>query len=625
MRRTRLSALLALVLLVGGAARSDRRPAQAASGREPVIVIPGMAGSELSAGAAFHLGVDNGHGGVYSRDYASGEKVWVNILQAALPGDDDYFDVLKLYPDGRTAVAPELRVSDIYHSAYDDLVAYLGRQGYEQGVDLWLFPYDWRRDIRATAEDLDALVTQALVSANGGRSDPSTWTILKADIVAHSMGGLVGRYYISDAARGARIDQLITLGSPQLGAAKFLKTLIYGDDFGSTFLGLGLNADEVRDVVQNMPGAMQLLPSRAFYRYYDNSAGDRLSLFVEDRDVDGDSQASGVLDYGGVKQLLLNLGKNRAVIGMAEDYHDAIDQPWNRLFLPLLSVGAQTVSPTLAMTPPGAGLGEQSDTANGVRWDALIGYGYATLGQIHEYVGDCGGEACAKRDELPVDGDGTVAVMSAEMGDAQRNNLIASGARLWYVQRQHSDLVKAYYVLGVPSGDGPGLAWVGAILRGATPTTAEIKPSASLSGVWVAALGRVALEARDRVGQASGRTPGQDRARAEIGGSRYERLPGSEFAFLKPGQPYTLALRAEHAGSVDLKLRVLAGGQVVRTLLYANVQLGPNGLARLALPPVLDGADMLPALQIDANGDGVFETLARAPTVLGGQADRVLP
>jgi hypothetical protein len=129
MRRTRLSALLALVLLVGGAAWSNRRPAQAASGREPVIVIPGMAGSELSAGAAFHLGVDNGHGGVYSRDYASGEKVWVNILQAALPGDDDYFDALKLYPDGRTAVAPELRVSDIYHPGYDDLVAYLGRQG----------------------------------------------------------------------------------------------------------------------------------------------------------------------------------------------------------------------------------------------------------------------------------------------------------------------------------------------------------------------------------------------------------------------------------------------------------------------------------------------------------------
>jgi hypothetical protein len=384
-----------------------------------------------------------------------------------------------------------------------------------------------------------------------------------------------------------------------------------------------LNADDVRDVVQNMPGAMQLLPSRAFYRYYDNSARDRLSLFVEDRDVDGDSQASGVLDYGGVKQLLLNLGKNRAVIGMAEDYHDAIDQPWNRVFLPLLRVGMQTVSPTLAMPP--AGFGEQSDRTNGVRWDALIGYGYATLGQIHEYVGDCGGSACSKRDELPVDGDGTVAVMSAEMGDAQRNNLIASGARLWYVQRQHSDLVKADYVLGVRSGDGPALAWVGAILRGATPPAVETKPSASLSGVWVAALGAVALEARDRAGQATGRMPGQDRARAEIGGSRYERLPGSEFAFLKPGQPYTLAMRAEHAGSVDLKLRVLAGGQVVRTLLYANVQLGPNGLARLALQPGLGRADMLPVLQIDANGDGEFETLARAPTVLGGQADRVFP
>jgi Lecithin:cholesterol acyltransferase len=623
MGRTRLSSLLALALIVGGATWIDRRPAQAASGREPVIVIPGVAGSELSVGAAFHLGVDDGHGGVYSRNYAASEKVWVNVLQAALPGDDDYFDALKLYPDGRTAVAPALRVSDIYHSAYDDLVEYLGRQGYEQGVDLWLFPYDWRRDIRATAEDLDAMVTRALVAANGGRSDPSTWTIRKADIVAHSMGGLVGRYYISDAGRAARIDQLITLGSPQFGAAKFLKTLVYGDDFGSTFLGLGLNADEVRDVVQNMPGAMQLLPSRAFYGYYDGSGGDRLGPFVEDRDIDGDGQASGALDYGGVKQLLLNLGKNRAVIEMAQDYHDAIDRPWNRVFLPLLSADTQTISSTLAITPRRGGPREQAagltsscsygcgpmpnDTANGVRWEALIGYGYATLGQIREYVGDCGGEACVKRDELPVDGDGTVAIMSAAMGDPQRNNLIASGARLWYVQRQHGDLVNADYILGVRSADGPALTWLGAILRGTAPTTAEAAPSAALSGVWVAALGPVALEARDREGRTTGRARGQDRARAEISGSRYERLPESEFAFLRPGQPYTLVLRAERAASVDLKLRLLAGGQVARTILYAGVRLGPNGLARLALPPAPAGADTLPALQIDANGDGTFE------------------
>jgi hypothetical protein len=51
-------------------------------------------------------------------------------------------------------------------------------------------------------------------------------------------------------------------------------------------------------------------------------------------------------------------------------------------------------------------------------------------------------------------------------------------------------------------------------------------------------------------------------------------------------------------------------------LVYANVRLGPNGLARLALPPALNGSAMLPALQIDANGDGVFETLARAPNHL---------
>src|SRR5215211_6387947 len=136
-----LSGMSMLIALVA----HDAPYASAAPTREPVIVLPGLAGSEFTAARAFHLGVDDGHGGSYSHDYSADEKVWVNVWQIALPGADDYLDALKLQPDGRTAVAPDLIVSGLYQSTYGDLVAYLQRQGYVLDRDLFVFPYDWRR------------------------------------------------------------------------------------------------------------------------------------------------------------------------------------------------------------------------------------------------------------------------------------------------------------------------------------------------------------------------------------------------------------------------------------------------------------------------------------------------
>jgi pimeloyl-ACP methyl ester carboxylesterase len=287
----------------------------AAIGREPVIVIPGLGGSEFAATTAFSLNVDNGHGGTFQRSYSAGEKVWVNTFQILLPGDDDYLDALKLRSDGMTPVAPAVQISGLYWDAYGDLVDYLQRQGYVMGTDLWLFPYDWRQDVEVTSRRLDLLITHALVAANGGQSDPAAWSIRRVDIVAHSLGGLVGRAYIADPVRAGRVDQLITLGAPEFGATKALKALVYGDQFGPWFLGIGLNPAEIKDLSQNMASGMQLLPSRAYDRLYDNSDSTRLRPWVEDRDIDGDGTALGVLGYDQTNALLQRLQRTSSCWG----------------------------------------------------------------------------------------------------------------------------------------------------------------------------------------------------------------------------------------------------------------------------------------------------------------------
>jgi hypothetical protein len=323
------------------------------------------------------------------------------------------------------------------------------------------------------------------------------------------------------------------------------------------------------------------------------------------------------------------LRKNATVMNMAETWHDATD-------------------------------GQRHGGVNGVRWAALVGYGYGTPGQIREYTGSCltwtGYKSCPKRDETPVDGDGTVAVMSAAIGDPWRATLLNSGAQLWYLQRGHGDLVKRDYTLGVTTGDGPALQWIGDLLRGtlamtssAVSSTQTVDPAMSaalasvestaqrapentnvergprnkLAGAWIAALGPVSLQVQDVDGRATGRARGQASAATEIPDSNYEQLPGSGFVFVKRDGAYTINLTAEEAGSTDLKVRVLGNGKVERTAVYLGIKLNANGRAQLAVKRGTGRAASpagWPALQIDADGDGVFETSMSPSAVLDATA-----
>ena len=104
----------------------------------------------------------------------------------------------------------------------------------------------------------------------------------------------------------------------------------------------------------------------------------RLRPWVEDRDIDGDGGALGVLGYDQTNELLLRLRKNELLLARARNFYDTLDP-------------------------------QVDGELNGVRWSALVGYGSDTLGQIREYTGLCltwwWYQPCPKRDEVPIDGD----------------------------------------------------------------------------------------------------------------------------------------------------------------------------------------------------------------------------
>ncbi len=159
----------------------------------------------------------------------------------------------------------------IYDEIIDTLVEYGGYQLSQIGTaavgqrNLYVFDYDWRQDNVHNAQQLAQYITQVLATHPKHE---------KVDVVAHSMGGLILRYYqrFGDQDVLDRLDSLdetnrqqlsqahhirhaIFLGTPQLGSVKSVTRLQHGFDFNLRNIPV--------EVQITMPSVYQLLPHPA--------------------------------------------------------------------------------------------------------------------------------------------------------------------------------------------------------------------------------------------------------------------------------------------------------------------------------------------------------------------------
>lgn len=143
----------------------------------------------------------------------------------------------------------------------------------------YIFLYDWRQDIVETSRRLDALIEQV-------RRDfgvPS----LQVDMVAHSLGGLVARYFVRygtedvladdtmpspDSAAGP-VRRLILLGVPNFGSAQAFRVLDRGYP-----IGLGSIPPEA---TATFPSTFQVLPHSVADNFI-NAEGKPVSVDVFD-------------------------------------------------------------------------------------------------------------------------------------------------------------------------------------------------------------------------------------------------------------------------------------------------------------------------------------------------------
>ena len=244
-----------------------------AQGKNPLILIPGMTGSEL-------------------RHKDTSERIWFKAFKSK--AEDLRLPVVadptKMHDDLiATDVMRNVKIALLpIYDVYGDFINAMEMRGgyHEENWDtptangykdsLYVFAYDWRLDNVGNAR----LLIRKLDELRATLRRPT----LKFDIVAHSMGGLISRYaaMYGDAdlpagntkpvptwAGAKYFDKVIMLGTPNEGSALSLSALVNGYSIGNVRVDLPFVQESSKFLVFTIPAAYELLPAPGTLRAFD--------------------------------------------------------------------------------------------------------------------------------------------------------------------------------------------------------------------------------------------------------------------------------------------------------------------------------------------------------------------
>lgn len=234
----------------------------------PLIFIPGIAGSRLDEEAS---------DGARTNLWPSGVLSLTKLQRLSL--------------DPSNSPLPKIVATDAVHEfrrvvgrqvypVYGPLLGMLGQAGYKEykvdemperrttsgcdcdsqrlqdgeRPDLFVFAYDWRLSVEDNVEKLKDFIGCVR------RFHPSK----KVNILAHSMGGLLARRYILDNIYDHRVDKVITIGTPWLGAPKAIDVMETGRFFGNYFFDF-VHRNSIKHLALYSKGVHELLPSYWYF------------------------------------------------------------------------------------------------------------------------------------------------------------------------------------------------------------------------------------------------------------------------------------------------------------------------------------------------------------------------
>ncbi|MDP4000688.1 MAG: hypothetical protein Q8P83_00365 [bacterium] len=247
-------------------------------GKRPVLIIPGIMGSKL---------------------YEGGEEVWPDLSSVLNQTKDQFLlDSLELDSNGNSI--NEVSVGEVIKKitlvnidTFEGLTNVMEDNGYILGENYDFFPYDWRLDLDTNVE----LLNNKIQEIQGSFSS--------INIIAHSMGGLLVKDYISIKGDD-KIDKLIFVGTPHLGSPKSAKVLLSGDtDIPFNIL----NRNTIKELGLNMPSVYQLLPNQ---QYFDSFTG-----YIN---LSSSNDIQNFLSYNSTKVFFQNKQLNLNLLNKAEEF-----------------------------------------------------------------------------------------------------------------------------------------------------------------------------------------------------------------------------------------------------------------------------------------------------------------
>jgi pimeloyl-ACP methyl ester carboxylesterase len=130
----------------------------------------------------------------------------------------------------------------------------------DKAANLYHFPYDWRRDNRASAKILKRLLDKRLKCWREFTGNPNAKVIL----LAHSMGGLISRYYLEVLGGWPDCKALFTFGTPYRGSLMAVNYLANG--YKKAVFDLSKVVRSLTSIYQLLPRYKVLKVEGKFYR-----------------------------------------------------------------------------------------------------------------------------------------------------------------------------------------------------------------------------------------------------------------------------------------------------------------------------------------------------------------------
>ncbi|MDP3043151.1 MAG: alpha/beta hydrolase [bacterium] len=515
--------------------------------KDPVIIVPGIMGSYL-----------------YNQ---IGEEVWPAIDKMIVDPWDNYLNELTLpgdgIPIGNSILMPDgifrkIVNKDFFQGLIDELV----NNGYQEGENLFVFPYDWRWDLNWTAgvdpiPQVQSLAEKVIEVKNQTGAD-------KVNIIAHSMGGLIAKKYIKDYGDNS-VNKFIDIATPHLGAPKAFKILMYGDDMNLNVLGRSiLNPERIKNISQNFPSVYQLLPSQ---NYFSEDDQDYAYYIYDMHDLDNNG-IKGRLNYDQSIEFMKNTGRNEHLLGFNNTLHSNLDN--------------------------------YSPQQDNITTFNIVGCGSPTIGQIFVMNKDKSGKY--EYGLKYINGDETVPLRSA--------GVLAADDTYFAIDAKHAYL---------PSANGVRQL-ISAMLKGEQDSfnyqdynnlTKDLN-NCGFSGTQISFHSPIELHVYDENNNHLGPDTNGD-IEMGIEGAQYDIIENNKFAFLPEGHIYKIIGKATGAGSFNARIQTVNNNQYEQTVYYNEVPLD-NVNANVQFTICDNQEDY--QMQIDQDGDQSFEQVIEPSSIL---------